>query len=76
MQQSIPEIYDYQVGYCLNIGRIADTGFVSSILKYRSDPQIIRLEKRISEKFSSLKNHEQAIGDGLKHLKYHLFYRT
>ncbi|MBI1838352.1 MAG: hypothetical protein HYR91_13905 [Flavobacteriia bacterium] len=70
-KKRIPDIYDYQIGYCLQIGRVVDTAFVNSIVKFRADPFIQRLEKRIREKFKSFKKHEESINNGLKHLKVH-----
>lgn len=70
--KSIKEIYEYEVGYCLRIGDVADTAFVRSIQLFLKDPYIARLEKRIIEKFSDLSIYKKEIHSGLQHLKYHI----
>lgn len=67
----IPGIYEYQLGYCLGIGKVEDTAFYNSINLFLKEPYISRVEKRISEKFSDLKPVNDKITDGFKHLKYH-----
>lgn len=70
-QKEIGEIYDYQMGYCLGIGRISDTAFTNSIHQFKNDTFIKRVENRIAEKFKNLNPHKEIILDGLKHLKFH-----
>lgn len=71
LQTSIGEIYEYQLGYILKIGRISDTAFVRSIQQFKTDKGIKELEKEIGKKFNNLDKQKQGIMDGLKHLKYH-----
>ncbi len=71
LQNLIPEIYDYQLGYCLRIGKISDTAFVNSISQFIHDKAISRIEKRISQKFKNLSSYKENIIEGFKHLKYH-----
>lgn len=70
--KSIKEIYEYEVGYCLKIGDVADTSFARSIQLFLEDPYISRLEKRINEKFTNLSTFKKEINSGFKHLKYHV----
>lgn len=70
-EKTIPDIYSYQLGYCLRIGQISDTAFQNSISQFIHDEAIARIEKRISEKFHNLSPYKLTIIDGLKHLKYH-----
>jgi len=71
-KKSMPEIYDYALGYCLHIGDVDDTTFVNSMQLFYADPYIARLEKRIQEKFPSLENQKNEIKSGFKHLKFHI----
>ena len=71
-KKSVPEIYDYELGYCLHIGDVDDTAFVNSMQLFYADPYIARLEKRIQEKFPSLENQKNEIKSGFKHLKFHI----
>jgi hypothetical protein len=71
-KKSMPEIYDYELGYCLHIGDVDDTTFVNSMQLFYADPYIARLEKRIQEKFPSLENQKNEIKLGFKHLKFHI----
>jgi hypothetical protein len=67
----IPEVYEYQLGYCLGIGNVEDSAFYNSISLFLKEPYIARVEQRISEKFSDLSPIKNKITDGFKHLKYH-----
>ena len=49
-EKSITDIYNYQLGYCLQIGNISDTAFINSIHQFRSDNAIDNIEKRIHKK--------------------------
>ena len=71
-KKSMPEIYDYELGYCLHIGEVDDTTFVNSMQLFYADPYIARLEKRIQEKFPSLENQKKEIESGFKYLKFHI----
>lgn len=70
-EKEITDIYDYQLGYCLNIGKISDTAFLRSIHDFTNDKFIKRVEKRIEEKFSNLESKKINIIEALKHLKFH-----
>lgn len=71
LQDEISDIYSYELGHCLQIGKISDTAFSNSISQFINDPAISRIENRIKIKFSNLENHKEEIRKGLKHLKYH-----
>lgn len=66
-----PEILDYQLGHCLGVGSLKDTGTIKRIKLFTNDPFIKRIEKHISTKFSSLNKEKSNINTGFKHLKYH-----
>jgi hypothetical protein len=70
-QNSIKGIYDYQLGYCLQIGKVVDTAFINSIGQFKADKGIIGIEKSIQSKFDDLEFHKKSILEGLQHLKYH-----
>lgn len=65
------EILAYELGYCLQIGRLADTGSVRRIGLFVNDRGIVRIEKRIREKFSDLSERKSKITEGFRFLKYH-----
>ncbi|MCO5259274.1 MAG: hypothetical protein M9916_03940 [Crocinitomicaceae bacterium] len=69
LSAAIPEIFDYQIGYCMRIGKVVDTAFVNSITQYREDPMIQKLEAEIAQKFTNLSNYKETITVGLKRLK-------
>src|SRR5688572_15664322 len=54
----IPEIIDYELGYCLGAGMVTDTGMVNAVDRFRKDAYIVRVEKRIAEKFPDLSANE------------------
>lgn len=72
LASSITEIFDYQVGYCMQIGRVDDTSFVNSILQYRSDPFIQQLEKEIGTEFKDLNPYKENLTLSFRRLKAHL----
>jgi hypothetical protein len=71
LQNNIPDIYSYELGHCLQIGKVSDTAFSNSISQFINDQAISKIEKRIKTKFSKLEYHKEEIRKGLKHLKYH-----
>jgi hypothetical protein len=71
LQNKISDIYSYQLGYCLQIGKISDTAFVTSISQFTSDPGIKKIENSIQEKFKNLTTIKSNIKTGFQNLKYH-----
>lgn len=69
MQTQIPELYDYQIGYCMRIGKVADSAFVNSILTYRKDEMIQQLEGELAKKFARLDDQKTELTTGFKYLK-------
>lgn len=65
------EILAYELGQCLGVGPLSDTGTVRRIKLFVNDPFVNRVEKRIGEKFSNLSEHKAKISEGFKYLKYH-----
>jgi hypothetical protein len=73
LPKMLPDIYDYQVGFCLQIQSKVDTTFYNAIQEFRKDTVfVIDVESSIKKDFKDLTNRYQKIEDGLKHLKYHL----
>ncbi|MGV3629986.1 MAG: hypothetical protein ACO1O6_02220 [Bacteroidota bacterium] len=65
------EVLDYELGHCLGVGMLKDSGTVQRIKKFVSDPYISRVEKRIEEKFANISQIHTKITDGFLHLNYH-----
>lgn len=72
MKHDISEVFDYQVGYCIQIGDVSDTTFASSFLEYKRDTFIQKLEKEIAVKFPDTKKHENEIIEGFRNIQTHL----
>lgn len=70
--ERIPNVIAYQTGYCMEIGMVNDSVFLSNLNAYKSNPYIQRVEKRIAEKFTDLPARHQQITDGFKRIKTHL----
>lgn len=68
----IPEVIDYELGYCIQIGRITDTGIVSRLYAFRTNEYIRTVEKRIQETFPDLDKRHDAILTGFRRLKTHI----
>lgn len=71
LSSQISEIFDYQIGYCMQIGKVEDTAFVTSIIQYRNDPFIQGLEKEIAKEFGNLSNEKEQLLLAFRHLKAH-----
>ncbi len=70
-QQEINDIYSYQLGYCLQIGRVSDTAISNSLYQFTHDPEIKKIEARIKEKFNNITSTKKKLIKAFKHLKYH-----
>ena len=68
----IPNVIDYQISYCMQGGMITDTACLSKLIAYRQYPFVKRVEKRIQEKFSNLRERHAKIVDGFKRIQVHL----
>lgn len=71
-KSEIKEAFEYQVGYCLQIGKVSDADFASSYLTYKQDTFIQKLEKEIANAFPSTEKSEVEITEGFRYLKTHL----
>lgn len=69
--KELGELYEYYMGYCMQIGPVSDSLFYESILAYRKDSFIVQLENEISKTFKDKTGYENIIIDGFKHLKHH-----
>lgn len=65
------QVVDYELGYCLGIGTVADPELVATLHRFKTEPYIVRVEKRIHEKFPSPVRQYQTITEGFRHLKAH-----
>lgn len=70
-KKDIKDIYDYEIGYCLQLGDLEDSAFYNSISTFRKDTSIQKLEKYIQDEFKDKSKIESQIIVGFKHLKYH-----
>ena len=64
-------ILAYELGYCLRVGEIGDSGTTYRIKQFVNDTFVRRIEQRISEKFSDLSPQKQKISEGFRYLKFH-----
>jgi hypothetical protein len=71
MLSESPEIYEFELGYCLRFGNSSDTALVNGLRLFLADTYIKRLEKRIEEQFSQMETYKTEITKGLRHLKVH-----
>lgn len=65
-------IYGYEIGYCLQIGKVQDTAFLNSIQQFKQDPFMGRVERHIAKQFSTIDQYHQTITNGFKRLKIHI----
>ncbi|MCE3296402.1 MAG: hypothetical protein K0R65_2116 [Crocinitomicaceae bacterium] len=65
------QVLDYELGHCLQVGMLSDSGTAQRIKKFVNDPYISRVEKRIEEKFATISQIHTKIRDGFLHLNHH-----
>lgn len=65
------EVLAYELGQCLGVGPLSDSGTARRIKLFVNDPYVQRVEAKIAEKFDDLSDRKKVIYDGFKHLKYH-----
>lgn len=65
------QILAYELGQCLGVGPLSDSGTTQRIKLFVNDPYVSRVEKRIKEKFSDLSDRKAKITEGFRYLKYH-----
>ena len=70
-KKNIKDVYEYELGRCLQMGDIPIKDLYDSIQRFLQLPYTLRLEKAISQKFSDKREMQDEITDGFKHLSYH-----
>lgn len=65
------QILDYELGHCLSVGSLEDSGTVDRLQLFKKDPFVKRLEQRIGEKFANLTPQKKKINEGFSFLKHH-----
>lgn len=70
----LTDIYNYELGHCLQLPELNGTETYGRIKTFREDPYIKDLEQEIKVHFSTNKinSASKEIEEGFKHLKYHL----
>jgi antitoxin component HigA of HigAB toxin-antitoxin module len=68
----IPEVIDYELGYCLGVGRITDSSLMPRLQEFRSNDYIRRVETQIDKTFPDLQKRHRKIAEGFRRLKTHL----
>jgi hypothetical protein len=67
----IPEVYEYERVYCLQINSSAENDVVTGIQNFYKDPFAKRVHAAINRQFADLTFEKEQLIDGFKHLKYH-----
>ena len=72
-KKTMPDIYNYQLGHCLQLPELSGPETFGRIKTFRTDKYITSLEKEIATLFNSKKldGLEDQITEGFKRLKYH-----
>ncbi|MES2588732.1 MAG: hypothetical protein V4622_07105 [Bacteroidota bacterium] len=65
------EILDYELGHCLRVGQLSDSGTVERINMFVNDTYIKRLEKRIESEFTNLESRKAKIIEAFAYLNHH-----
>ena len=65
------EILDYELGQCIGVGPLSDSGTTGRIKLFISDPFISQIEREIESKFKNLSPQKSKILSAFKSLKYH-----
>lgn len=65
------QILDYQLGHCLGVGQLSDSGTTFRIKQFVNEPYVSRLEAQISKKFKDLSSRKAKIREGFLLLNHH-----
>jgi hypothetical protein len=65
------QILDYQLGHCLGIGKLSDSGTINRIKLFVNDEYVARLENEIAKKFSNLNKRKEKLNQGFIYLNHH-----
>lgn len=65
------EVIAYELGHCLRVGALSDSGTSERIRQFVQDPFIRRVEQRIAEKFGNLEAIKSKIDEGFLYLNHH-----
>lgn len=65
------QILAYELGQCLGVGPLSDSGTVHRLKLFVNDPFVKRVEQRIAEKFTDLSERKTKIKEGFRYLKFH-----
>ncbi len=65
------QILDYQLGHCLGVGQLSDSGTTFRIKQFVNEPYVSRLEAQISKKFKDLSSRKAKIREGFLFLNHH-----
>ena len=68
------EILAYELGQCIGVGPLSDSGTTARIKLFTNDQFISQIEKEIQVKFNNLSPQKTKITNGFKALKYHFPY--
>jgi hypothetical protein len=65
------EILDYELGHCLRVGQLGDSGTAERIQLFVNDKYIKRLERKIQIKFTDLNERKAKITEAFAYLNAH-----
>jgi hypothetical protein len=65
------QILDYQLGHCLGVGQLSDSGTTFRIKQFVNEPYVSKLEAQISKKFKDLSTRKAKIREGFLFLNHH-----
>jgi hypothetical protein len=67
----IPEIYEYELGYCLRFANASDSALLNGLSLFLADSYIKQLEKQLEKDFRDVSKFKEDITGGFKYLKFH-----
>ena len=69
--REIPEIYEYELGYCLRFVNTSDSTLLNGVNLFLKDKYIIELEAQLKKQFDDVAPFRKEISEALKYLKFH-----
>jgi hypothetical protein len=69
--KEIPEIYQYELGYCLRFANSSDSALVNGLSLFLADSYIKQLEKQLEKDFRDVTKFKKEINGAFTYLKFH-----
>lgn len=71
LKATIPDLYAYYLGACLQAGRMEDSSAHENLMLFLEDPYMIRVHEQLAKNFEDISDEINEVEDAMKYLKYY-----